>query len=54
MESFHSSLSDSETRKVEWSYTGKFLQMGTLQYTCPKTGKLSVILFTTQYYFIAI
>lgn len=43
MDSFHSSLSDSELRKVQWNYTGKFLQMGTLEYICPKTGKISVI-----------
>ena len=38
MAEYRDSLDESPGRRVEWKYSGHFLQLGTLQYTHPVHG----------------
>ena len=38
MAEYRDSLDESPGRRVDWKYSGHFLQLGTLQYTHPENG----------------
>lgn len=49
MSSFVNSLEDTDTRRVDWNYVGRFLKIGKLHYINPKTGKSAVSVFIAMY-----
>ena len=38
------SLSNTEDRKIQWKYTGKFLQIGEVIYKNPVSGAIQVVM----------